>query len=150
MGINFIVCKLITLAADEILPTLLSLPLETEIITETIHSVSQTIDSRHFAEEFMRRRKLADRGIIPDPPHSASPRHNTPTSASTAMDVKGGGFGGGGNTGSAGGNGNTSGGGGWSEVAKKGGSASAGGSAQKEEAGVNFKVVPNKKKGGKR
>lgn len=29
-----------------------------------MHSASHTLDSRHFAEEFLRRRKLADKGII--------------------------------------------------------------------------------------
>lgn len=35
-----------------------------DLITEVVHSVSTTIDSRHFAEEFIRRRKLADKGIV--------------------------------------------------------------------------------------
>ncbi|EOD49817.1 gyf domain-containing protein [Neofusicoccum parvum] len=50
--------------AEEFVTNLLSFPLELDIITEAIHSVSRTIDSRHFAEEFIRRRKLADKGII--------------------------------------------------------------------------------------
>lgn len=62
-----------------------------ELITEAVHSASSTIDSRHFAEEFLRRRKLADKGIV-DSTMSSSPHD---TKAST--------------------------GGGWSEVAKKGG-----------------------------
>lgn len=37
-----------------------------------MHSVSHTIDSRHFAEEFIRRRKLADKGLI-DNTKPASP-----------------------------------------------------------------------------
>ncbi|KAF2837219.1 hypothetical protein M501DRAFT_937891 [Patellaria atrata CBS 101060] len=49
---------------DEFLSSLLILPPEADIITEAVHSVSQTIDSRHFAEEFIRRRKLADKGIV--------------------------------------------------------------------------------------
>lgn len=64
-----------------------------EIIVETVHSVSHTVDSRHFAEEFMRRRKLADKGII-DTSHSASPGAGVEKKAA--------------------------GGGEWSEVAKKG------------------------------
>lgn len=46
--------------------------METDILIDAVHSNTQTIDTRHFAEEFIRRRKLADRGII-DSSHSASP-----------------------------------------------------------------------------
>jgi PERQ amino acid-rich with GYF domain-containing protein len=67
------------------------LPLEPDIITEAVHIQSNTIDSRHFAEEFIRRRKLADRGIADPAP--ALPMPSTAASASTT--------------------------GGWSEVAKK-------------------------------
>ena len=61
------------------------------MLTESVHSASSTLDSRHFAEEFLRRRKLADKGII-DTTSTASPAENK-----------------------------AGGGGGWSEVAKKGG-----------------------------
>jgi len=37
---------------------------EVDIITEAVHGSAQTIDSRHFAEEFVRRKKQADKGII--------------------------------------------------------------------------------------
>jgi PERQ amino acid-rich with GYF domain-containing protein len=40
-----------------------------------VHSASSTLDSRHFAEEFLRRRKLADKGII-DERNTASPAEN--------------------------------------------------------------------------
>ncbi|KAL1650051.1 kinesin-like protein [Diplodia intermedia] len=50
--------------ADEFVSNMLSFPSELDIVTEAVHSVSQTIDSRHFAQEFIRRRKLADKGII--------------------------------------------------------------------------------------
>lgn len=43
---------------------MLSFPSDLDIVTEAVHSVSRTIDSRHFAQEFIRRRKLADKGII--------------------------------------------------------------------------------------
>jgi PERQ amino acid-rich with GYF domain-containing protein len=36
---------------------------EPEVITEAVHAQSQTIDSRHFAEEFVRRHKLASSGV---------------------------------------------------------------------------------------
>ncbi|KAF1811813.1 hypothetical protein P152DRAFT_459294 [Eremomyces bilateralis CBS 781.70] len=79
---------------DDFVQTLLSLPSEMDVITEAVHSVSQTMDSRHFAEEFIRRNKLAAKGIV-ETTNTASP--------STASDNKSGG---------------------WSEVAKKGGSVS--------------------------
>jgi PERQ amino acid-rich with GYF domain-containing protein len=40
-----------------------------------VHSASHTLDSRHFAEEFLRRRKLADKGII-DERNTSSPAEN--------------------------------------------------------------------------
>ena len=40
-----------------------------------MHSASNTLDSRHFAEEFLRRRKLAEKGII-DERNTASPAEN--------------------------------------------------------------------------
>ncbi len=51
------------------------------------------MDGRHFAEEFIRRKKLADRGVVEKQP---------PTPASSSDNKSGGG---------------------WSEVAKKGGSS---------------------------
>ncbi|KAF2089670.1 hypothetical protein K490DRAFT_37669, partial [Saccharata proteae CBS 121410] len=108
---------------DDFILNLMSFPSEIDIVTEAVHSVSQTIDSRHFAEEFIRRRKLADKGIV-DPVGTASP--------SAQLEKAGGG--------------------GWSEVAKKG-PAGKGGAAQAAQTAVDsadFKVVPAKKKGGKR
>lgn len=75
---------------DEFVGTLMALPLDSDMITEAVHSSSQTIDSRHFAEEFIRRRKLADRGMV-DPTGTSSPASGTEGKS-----------------------------GGWSEVAKKG------------------------------
>lgn len=69
------------------------LPPEIEIISDSVYASSQTLDGRRFAEEFVRRRKLADKGIV-------EPASNGPV---------------------VGGSENKSGGGGgWSEVAKKG------------------------------
>ena len=87
------VTRLLTILAtlaEGFVTDLLNLPAETDLITEAVHSVSETLDSRHFAEEFVRRRKLADKGIV-DTTHSASPANNESKSS-----------------------------GGWSEVAKKG------------------------------
>lgn len=77
---------------DEFVGTLIILPPDTEVITEAVHGVSNTIDSRHFADEFIRRKRLADKGLVDTSiPKSASP--------SIAADGKTGG---------------------WNEVAKKG------------------------------
>ncbi|KAJ9657544.1 kinesin-like protein [Coniosporium apollinis] len=89
-----------------------------DIITESVHAISKTIDSRHFAEEFVRRRKLADKGVV------ESSGTASPAGAAGAAENKTGG--------------------GWSEVAKKGPLVK-----EKEEIS-GYKVVPAKKKGGKR
>lgn len=94
---------------------------DADTLTEAVHGASSTIDSRHFVEEFLRRKKLADKGLTDAtlPPKSASPH-------------------------SAAGNGAA---GGWSEVAKKGPAKEA---AQGiAESNAAFRVV-SKKKGGKR
>lgn len=61
--------------AEEFIATLLSFPSELELITETVHSATHNIDSRHYAEEFLRRRKLADKGLF-DERNTASPAEN--------------------------------------------------------------------------
>ena len=50
--------------ADDFVSNLLALGNEAEIVMHAVHSVTSTIDSRHFAEEFLRRRKLADKGLV--------------------------------------------------------------------------------------
>lgn len=77
---------------DSFVQDLLMLPPEVEIISDSVYASSQTLDGRRFAEEFVRRRKLADKGIVE--PAASGPQ--------------------------VGGGESTSGGGGWSEVAKKG------------------------------
>jgi PERQ amino acid-rich with GYF domain-containing protein len=42
-----------------------------EAITDAVYSSSQLMDGRHFAEEFIRRRKLADKGVV-EPSNSSS------------------------------------------------------------------------------
>lgn len=111
-------------SSDDFVTSLLLFPSEVEIISEAIHSVTTTIDSRHFAEEFLRRKKLAEKGVFDAGSlvgKSASP---------AAVDGAGK---------SAGG---------WSEVAKKSGGA-AKEPAKEVESGL-FKVVAAKKKGAKR
>ena len=82
------------LLVDDFVSQLLILPPEPDIISDSIYASSQTLDGRRFAEEFVRRRKLADKGVIPD----------------SGTGAGGAGF-------SAPGEGRS---GGWSEVAKKG------------------------------
>ncbi|OCT44179.1 GYF domain containing protein [Cladophialophora carrionii] len=108
---------------DNFVQDLLQLPPEIEIISDSVYASSQILDGRRFAEEFVRRRKLADKGVI--------------ESAAGAQPMMG--IGAGADTKGAGGAG-----GGWSEVAKKG---PANVTAAKEEGTAQFKVVPTKKKG---
>ena len=100
--------------------TLVLLPLETTIISDAVYANSTTMDGRHFAEEFIRRKKLADKGVVEKQPTAAVNEHKPGTS-----------------------------GGGWSEVAKKGGHGPS-----KEQgdgmSGAGFKVVPGRKKAGKK
>ena len=58
---------------------MLFLPAEAEIISDSVYANSPTLDGRRFAEEFIRRRKLADKGIV------------DPVSASAYADQKNGG-----------------------------------------------------------
>lgn len=102
---------------------LLSLPADS--VAEAVHQSSQTMDSRHFAEEFVRRRTLAEKGKLPGP-----------QAGSTASVLA-----------ASSGNGGAQGPSGWSEVARKGPAKTpvAGGMDE----GM-FKVVPAKKKGAKK
>ncbi|KAK3688928.1 hypothetical protein B0T22DRAFT_460491 [Podospora appendiculata] len=74
--------------------SLLEMPLEPLILADAVYGNSTTMDGRHFAEEFVRRKRLADKGIIEKEPVATS-----------SSDSK---------------NGNN---GGWNEVAKKGGNS---------------------------
>jgi PERQ amino acid-rich with GYF domain-containing protein len=75
------------------------------------------MDGRHFAEEYIRRKKLADKGVVE--------KQLTAASAESKA-------------------GNSS--GGWSEVAKKGGHKEQSGSSDAGMQGTGFKVVPGRKK----
>ncbi|KAK4238312.1 gyf domain-containing protein [Achaetomium macrosporum] len=77
---------------------LLEMPLEPSILAEAVYAYSTTMDGRHFGEEFVRRKKLADKGI--------SEKVELPAGQSA-------------------GDGRHSSNGGWSEVAKKGGNSAA-------------------------
>ena len=117
---------------DEFATQLLFLPPEADIISDSIYSSSPTLDGRRFAEEFIRRRKLADKGIIPDPAANSNSAFG----------------GGGGSLAKDEGKGS---GGGWSEVAKKGGQAEknggGGGSGGGDKSTENYKMVAGKRKG---
>ncbi|KAI9838816.1 MAG: hypothetical protein M1837_002309 [Sclerophora amabilis] len=104
---------------DDFVQQLLMFPPEAEIISESVYANSQTMDGRRFAEEFIRRRKLADKGVVDGSAqiHGGSP--------SGAQEHKGSG--------------------GWSEVAKKGTASTP----REAEANSAFKVVAAKKKGKK-
>lgn len=103
--------------------TLDVLPMDTGIISDAVYANSTTMDGRHFAEEFIRRKKLAEKGIIVE----KQPSTGADGKAATSM------------------------GGGWSEVAKKGGPGGTPGAPVKEAdqglQGTGFKVVPSRKKG---
>ncbi|KAL8822529.1 MAG: hypothetical protein Q9191_006737, partial [Dirinaria sp. TL-2023a] len=53
------------ISVDTFTSSLLSLPPEPDIISDSIYVNSQTLDGRHFAQEFVRRRNLADKGQLP-------------------------------------------------------------------------------------
>ena len=90
-------------------------------MSEAIHSSTNTIDSRHFADEFVRRRKLADKGVFDA---STAGKSASPANADAGRNA-----------------------GGWSEVAKKGPKEAA----PKEDVSTSaFKVVAAKKKGSRR
>lgn len=91
---RFAIVTNLLFAVDDFVQGLLAFPPDTDIIIEAVHSASQTMDSRHFAEEFVRRRGLADKGKV-----------EPSTGGATFFTAHG-------NDGK--------GGGGWSEVARKG------------------------------
>ncbi|KAK6535680.1 hypothetical protein TWF694_002133 [Orbilia ellipsospora] len=49
---------------DDFLNMIMSFPLEIDLISDSVYQQSTTIDGRRFAEEFIRRRKLAQQGVI--------------------------------------------------------------------------------------
>ncbi|KAI9816255.1 MAG: hypothetical protein M1827_001856 [Pycnora praestabilis] len=102
---------------DEFVQQLLAFPAEPEIISEAVYASSPTLDGRRFAEEYVRRRRLADRGIL-DPSSASSNGYSPSGIAENKVS------------------------GGWNEVAKKGPVNGA-----KDETNSTFKVVAAKKKG---
>ena len=60
---------------DDFVQQLVLLPADAEIISDSVYANSQTLDGRRFAEEFVRRRKLADKGIV-DPVYTMASANN--------------------------------------------------------------------------
>ncbi|GAP86954.2 putative gyf domain-containing protein [Rosellinia necatrix] len=104
---------------DTFASTLMAFPLMPDIISDAIYANSKTMDGHHFAQEFIRRKKLAEKGVVEKQPVNIP----TPDPQSSSA-------------------------GGWNEVAKKSNykdNASDSSSIQ----GAGFKVVPSRKKGKK-
>ena len=80
------------------------------------------MDGRHFAQEFIRRKKLADKGVV----ERSSQPANSPLGDSSASNA-----------------------GGWNEVAKKSSHKESGATDANIMQGAGFKVVPGRKKGKK-
>ncbi|KAK8119970.1 uncharacterized protein PG998_004596 [Apiospora kogelbergensis] len=49
---------------NEFIKTLLEMPLEADIIAEIIYGNSKTMNGQYFAAEFIRRKKLAEKGVV--------------------------------------------------------------------------------------
>lgn len=64
---------------DDFVQQLVLLPPEADIISDSVYANSQTLDGHRFANEFIRRRKLADKGVV------------DPVGASAFMEQKNGG-----------------------------------------------------------
>ncbi|EGY16964.1 GYF domain-containing protein [Verticillium dahliae VdLs.17] len=107
---------------DTFAAMLMILPAETSVIADAIYANSKTMNGAHFAEEFVRRKRRADQGIVEKQPTSAGGEGKTAASGS-----------------------------GWSEVAKKSGAKEAGApTAETNMQGAAFKVVSGRKKGSKK
>ena len=87
---------LTNLTVDDFVQNLLAMPPDVEIIRDSVYASSSTLDAQRIADEYIRRRKLADKGII------------EPASTNGVSGVLAGGESKSGNAG------------GWSEVARKG------------------------------
>ncbi|KAI1173254.1 hypothetical protein F4777DRAFT_558611 [Nemania sp. FL0916] len=99
--------------------TLIGFPLMPDIISDAIYANSKTMDGRHFAQEFIRRKKLADKGVVEKQPANNPSADTLSTTA-----------------------------GGWNEVAKKSSHKDNASDSQSIQ-GAGFKVVPSRKKGKK-
>ncbi|KAI0007677.1 hypothetical protein F4779DRAFT_590988 [Xylariaceae sp. FL0662B] len=105
---------------DNFAQTLMGFPLQADIISDAIYANSKTMDGHHFAQEFIRRKKLADKGVIEKQPA------NSPSADAQSGT-----------------------GGGWNEVAKKSSHKETSSNDANSIQAAGFKVVPGRKKGKK-
>lgn len=122
---------------DAFATNLLGFPLDVSILSDAVYANSTTMNGKHFAEEFVRRKRLADKGVVEKQPSTNSGKAGSSSGA-----------------GSHGGSGRSNDSEGWNEVAKKGGAGggSGSGSGHRDDSSVpggQFKVVPGRKKGKK-
>jgi PERQ amino acid-rich with GYF domain-containing protein len=107
---------------DAFATNLLGFPLDASILADAVYANSTTMDGRHFGEEFVRRKKLADKGIV----------EKQPTPAPTDAKNSSGGWN--------------------EVAKKGGSAVASSTSSSKDEASIpggQFKVVPGRKKGKK-
>lgn len=60
------------MAVGNFISTLEALPLDKGIIADAIYASSDIMDGRHFAEEFVRRKTLAEKGVAEKQPTSTT------------------------------------------------------------------------------
>jgi PERQ amino acid-rich with GYF domain-containing protein len=111
-------------AVDTLVETLYTFPLDVTLIADVIYTHSKVMDGRHFAEEFIRRKKLADKGIFDKSSTGAEGEDDDGGDGWNEVVKRGGG----------------------------GGSSTAQQQQQQGDAGMlgaGFKVVPSRKKGRK-
>lgn len=75
---------------DTFTAILLTFPLDTTIIADAIYSNSKTMHGTHFAEEFIRRKKRADQGIVEKQPGSNDAKVDASASGWNEVAKKGG------------------------------------------------------------
>ncbi|KAI1267028.1 hypothetical protein F5Y18DRAFT_416247 [Xylariaceae sp. FL1019] len=98
---------------NDLTSTLLALPLQSDIVADVVYASSGTIDGQRFVQEFIRRKKLAEKGVV----------EKTTTDSSTASTQ-------------------ASSAGGWNEVAKKSAPKDAPAESNTAQ-GASFKLVPD-------
>lgn len=111
-----------TFAVSAFASTLLAFPAQADIIADAVYANSKTMDGRHFATEFIRRKKLAEKGVV----EKSSQPANSPSADNPASSA-----------------------GGWNEVAKKTSHKEPSANDATIMQGAGFKVVPGRKKGKK-
>ncbi|KAI0394175.1 hypothetical protein F5Y17DRAFT_429174 [Xylariaceae sp. FL0594] len=65
---------------DNFVSSLMHFPPTVDVISDAIYATSKTMDGRHFAQEFIRRKKLAENGVVEKQPVS-SPSGDAPRNA---------------------------------------------------------------------